>query len=149
MNSTIIEHSVTFTVRRRCIIILRKRLYYFCYILVVIVLGLLSREFSGVFPKWIGDILWGLMVFLIMGFVFRDRSIFQVAMVAFAFSIGIETAKLYHEPWIDSFRYTRIGGLLLGYVFSWGNIVCYITGILLGVFGERFWCKIYSLLSKR
>lgn len=81
------------------------------------------------------------MVFFIMGFIFRDKSILQVAIVATVFSLGIETAKLYHAPWFDSFRYTKIGGLLLGYVFSWGNIGCYVAGVLAGGLGEHLWFR--------
>ncbi|MBP2654676.1 MAG: hypothetical protein H6Q73_2245 [Firmicutes bacterium] len=118
-------------------LIRRKRLYYLILVLVVIVVGLLSREIPSWLPKWIGDILWGLMVFFIMGFIFRDRPILNNAILSAIFSIGIEVAKFYHAPWIDTFRYTIIGGLILGYVFSFYNILCYITGIAIGVTCEK------------
>ena len=51
----------------------RNRLYYLTLIIVVIVLGLLSRKVLYCLPEFIGDVLWGLMVFFIMGFIFRDR----------------------------------------------------------------------------
>lgn len=117
--------------------VMRRRLYYFFLIIVVIILGLLSRELSNLFPKWIGDVLWGLMVFFIMEFIFMDRTTRYTAIVSIIFSIGVETAKLYHTPWIDAFRYTTIGGLLLGHAFSWSNILCYITGIAVGGIGEK------------
>lgn len=123
-------------------LITRKRLYYLILIIGVIILGLLSREFSNIFSKWIGDILWGLMVFFIMGFIFRDRTTRYTSIVSIVFSIGVEVAKLYHTPWIDAFRYTMIGGLLLGHVFSWSNILCYITGIAVGVICEKLWLRL-------
>lgn len=104
-------------------------------------MGLLSREASDWVPKWIGDVLWGLMVFFIMGFIFRDRSTLNNGIVATMFSIGIEVAKLYHAPWLDAFRYTKIGGLILGYVFSFYNILCYLTGIVSGVACEIMWAR--------
>lgn len=123
-------------------LITRKRLYYFILVIGVIILGLLSREFSNICSKWIGDILWGLMVFFIMGFIFRDRTTRYTAIVSIIFSIGVEVAKLYHKPWIDAFRHTMIGGLLLGHVFSWINILCYITGIVVGGIGEKLWLRL-------
>lgn len=121
--------------------VIRKRLYYLILVIGVIIVGLLSREFSSCFPKWVGSILWGLMVFFIMGFIFRNRTTRYSAIAATAFSIALEVAKLYHTPWIDAFRYTKIGGLLLGHVFSWNNILCYITGIAVGVMCEKLWLK--------
>ncbi|CQR73822.1 hypothetical protein SpAn4DRAFT_0284 [Sporomusa ovata] len=35
-------------------------LHYLILVIVVIILGLLSRAIGGV-PKWVGDILWGLI----------------------------------------------------------------------------------------
>lgn len=116
---------------------MRQRLYYLFLIGMVVILGLLSREFFIDLPKDIGDILWGLMIFLLMGFIFRDKPTVNIMVFSIIFSIGIEVAKLYHAPWIDTFRYTRIGGLILGYAFSWNNILCYIMGISIGAIGEK------------
>lgn len=116
---------------------MRRRLYYLLLISVVIILGLLSRATFIDLPKGIGDILWGLMMFLIMGFIFKDKATVNIMVFSVIFSIGIEVAKLYHAPWIDAFRYTRMGGLILGYVFSWTNILCYMMGIGIGVVGEK------------
>jgi hypothetical protein len=105
----------------------RTRSYYAMLIMLVIALGLLSRALSGWLPNWLGDILWGVMVFFITGFLFKDRPTFDNAILAAVFSLGMETAKLYHAPWLDAFRYTTIGGLMLGYVFSIYNILCYLS----------------------
>jgi hypothetical protein len=121
--------------------IIRKRLRYLILVIGVIIIGLFSRELSSLFPKWVGSILWGLMVFFIMGFIFKDRTTLYNGMVSIVFSIGVEVAKLYHTPWIDAFRYTKIGGLLLGHVFSWNNIFLYITGIALGAICEKLWLR--------
>jgi len=123
-------------------LIKRKRIYYLTIVIGVIILGLLSRELSSCLPKWIGSILWGTMVFFIMGFIFRDKTTRNIGLIASIFSIGVEVAKLYHTPEIDGFRYTTIGGLLLGHVFSWNNILLYITGIALGAICENLWSRI-------
>lgn len=117
----------------------RKRLHYLFLVIGVIILGLLSRELSSWLPKWIGSILWGTMVFFIMGFIFRDKTTRYTATIATVFSIGVEVAKLYHTLEIDAFRYTKVGGLLLGHVFSWNNILLYVIGISLGAMCESLW----------
>jgi len=123
-------------------LIMRKRPYYIILIIGVIILGLFSRELSRWLPNWIGSILWGTMVFFIMGFIFRDRTTRHIGLIASIFSIGVEAAKLYHTPEIDAFRYTTIGGLLLGHAFSWNNIFLYISGIILGGIFETLWSRI-------
>jgi len=123
-------------------LIIRKRLCYLMIVIGVIIVGLFSREFSSWLPKWIGSILWGTMVFFIMGFIFRDKTTRYTGIIAMVFSIGVEVAKLYHTPWIDAFRYTKIGGLLLGHVFSWNNIFLYSSGILLGMMCENLWSRV-------
>jgi len=35
---------------------------------------------------------------------------------------------LYHAPWIDAARATRLGALDLGYGFLWSDLVCYLVG---------------------
>lgn len=115
----------------------RKRARYYIYIVAVIILGLSSRYFSNVLPKWLslyaGDVLWGLMIFFITGFIFKEKSSINIAAFAAIFSISIEISQLYHRPWIDRIRKTAIGGLVLGYGFLWSDIVCYIVGIAIGV----------------
>ena len=135
--------------RRNIEVLMRKRGYYAILVIGVIALGLFSRELSNWLPKWIGDILWGLMVFFIMGFLFRDRPTLNNARWSAIFSTGVEVAKLYHTPWIDAFRYTTIGGLLLGHVFSIQNILCYFSGIIVGAACEKLWITKSTTAQRR
>ncbi|MCT4565123.1 MAG: DUF2809 domain-containing protein [Maledivibacter sp.] len=120
----------------------RKRVAYFIYTIVVIILGLSSRHFSNTLPKFLavysGDILWGLMIFLLLGFIFKKKSSINIAVIGAVISISIEISQLYHSPWIDGIRKTTIGGLVLGYGFLWSDIVCYIVGIAIGFIFEIF-----------
>ncbi|WP_442945390.1 ribosomal maturation YjgA family protein [Oceanirhabdus sp. W0125-5] len=120
----------------------RNRLVYLVLIILVIILGLASRKLGYMLPEFIskysGDTLWALMVFLIMGFIFKDKGILSIACYAIIFSVSIEISQLYHGEFIDSIRGTRIGGLVLGYGFLWSDITCYITGIVIGVCGEYY-----------
>lgn len=115
----------------------RPRLIYFIAVLGLIALGLLSRRYPHLLPtslgKYPGDALWALMVFLGLGFWFRRASTIALALTAFAFSTGIELFQLYRAPWIDSFRATIPGRLILGSGFSWTDILAYAVGISFGV----------------
>jgi hypothetical protein len=43
---------------------------------------------------------------------------------------AIEFSQLIHWQWLDAFRQTTMGALLLGRTFSWWDIVAYWAGIL-------------------
>lgn len=119
----------------------RNRFHYGILIFIVIVLGLSSRRYSHNFPKWVesyaGDILWALMVFLIIGFLFAKLETRTVTVLAIVFSFAIEFSQLYHEPWIDSIRKTRLGALALGFGFLRSDLICYIIGISIGMLLEK------------
>lgn len=121
----------------------RKRSFYIILISTVIFLGLSSRFFAKVLPNWVnlylGDILWALMVFLVIGFLWKKRSTTWVATVASVFSLVIELSQLYHAPWIDNIRRTTIGGLIFGYGFLWSDLVSYLVGVVIGVLLEKLW----------
>ncbi|MDP4090274.1 MAG: DUF2809 domain-containing protein, partial [Bacillota bacterium] len=114
----------------------RNRLKYFIVIIIVITAGLASRKFRNSLPVFIGDysgdVLWALMVFLVIGFLFKGVSTWKAVLAALVFSYSIEISQLYHAPWIDSIRSTTLGGLILGFGFLWSDIICYTVGILLG-----------------
>lgn len=83
--------------------------------------------------KYGGDSLWALMVFLGIGWIFRDWSTRQTAMAALLVSLTVEFSKLCHPAWLDAFRRTRAGALTIGSVYNWPHIPAYIVGIALGI----------------
>ncbi len=98
--------------------------------------GLASRHFFGDSPfvrAYVGDALWALMVFFGIGLLFARWPTTTVALVALLFSFGIEVSQLYHAPWIETLRHTRLGGLILGFSFVWSDLLCYSAGIAVGV----------------
>ncbi|MBS1811731.1 MAG: DUF2809 domain-containing protein [Acidobacteria bacterium] len=117
----------------------RPRLRYALFIAVVIALGLASRtkSFQPYLPDFIseyaGDTLWALTAFLGFGFLFPRLSTWRVAALAFGFAVCIELSQLYHAPWIDAIRQTRLGGLALGFGFLWSDLACYVVGSLSGI----------------
>jgi len=115
----------------------RSRLLYFVVDSLVIGLGLASRRYAAALPifvaRYAGDTLWAVMVFVGIGILAPRWSTFRVAVVALAVSYSIECSQLYHAPWIDTLRHTRVGGLVLGYGFLWTDIACYSVGVALAV----------------
>ena len=119
----------------------RNQWTYLTLVVVTMILGLGSRKVSGYLPEvinvYLGDVLWALMVFFLVGLIFRSKATLWVAGMALLFSYGIEISQLYHAPWIDAIRQTRLGGLVLGYGFLWRDLVSYTMGIGVGVLADQ------------
>lgn len=124
----------------------RNRLLYGFMIIIVIVLGLLSRRMDNIIPEflntYLGDALWALMVFFIFGFIFIDAKTKKIALIGILFCYLIELSQLYHGNWIDSIRKTTLGGLVLGYGFLWSDLLAYAIGIGIGITIEFFSLKL-------
>ena len=118
----------------------RRRPVYAVGGLVILILGLASRQYAAALPAFVadyaGDTLWALMVFAMVAFLVPRWSSFRVAAVALAIAYLVEASQLYHAAWIDRVRGTGIGGLALGFGFLWSDLVCYAAGVTLGVILE-------------
>ena len=114
----------------------RYRIKITSFACLVLVLGLLSRSRLPFLPPLIrsysGDVLWALLVYLLVRWLGPKHRLYHSALYASLFAFGIEVSQLYHAPWIDAIRHTRLGGLVLGFGFLWSDLVCYTSGILLG-----------------
>jgi hypothetical protein len=111
-----------------------------CLCLSIIVCGLALRKFglglglSFHVVKYGGSILWAAMVFFLVATAASSRlSRPRVALIAAAIAICVELFRLVHTPWLDDFRLTTLGALLLGRVFSPWNMLAYGVGIILGM----------------
>jgi hypothetical protein len=111
--------------------------------LVVIACGLSLRWYG--FPlglpafvvKYGGSLLWATMVFLLAGVLLPRLTRSQLAAIAMAIAVVVEFSRLVHTPWLDAFRLTTAGALLLGRIFSLWNLVAYAVGIAFGVWIDR------------
>ncbi|MFD1743843.1 DUF2809 domain-containing protein [Rhizobium helianthi] len=83
--------------------------------------------------KYGGSLLWGMMVFWLVGTLLSRRSILLIALCAAGIAVLTEFSRLYHTPWLDAFRLTLAGALILGRIFAWANIFAYLLGILLAL----------------
>ncbi|KEJ01440.1 hypothetical protein N494_10890 [Clostridium botulinum A2B7 92] len=119
----------------------RNRLVYGFATFIVMFLGLCSRKLKYFIPDflnvYLGDALWALMIFMLYGFIFKGTKTKIVALMALAFCYLIEISQLYHSNWIDNIRKTTLGGLILGYVFSWKDLLAYAIGIGIGIIVEE------------
>jgi hypothetical protein len=122
---------------------LRTSLIRAALALVVIVCGLSLRWYGfplglpAVIVKYGGSLLWATMVFLLVGALLPRLTRMQIAIIATAIAIVVELSRLVHTPWLDAFRLTTAGALLLGRIFSLWNIVAYVLGILVGTWLDR------------
>ena len=107
--------------------------------LVVIACGLSLRWYG--FPlglpafvvKYGGSLLWAAMVFLLVGVLRPRLSRAQIAAIAAVIAVVVEFSRLAHTPWLDAFRLTTAGALLLGRIFSLWNLAAYAVGIVFGI----------------
>ncbi|QMW05087.1 ribosomal maturation YjgA family protein [Spirosoma foliorum] len=119
----------------------RNRIIYGSLTLSVLLLGLASRRFMGdvSFVKdYVGDGLWALMVYLGFATFFNQWTARAVGLSTLLFSFGIEISQIYHAPWIDTIRATRLGGLVLGFTFVWSDLLCYTIGVGVGWLVEAY-----------
>ena len=112
----------------------RNRVVYAIVLVAVVVAGLASRRFGHLLPAVIatyaGDTLWASMVFVGLALMFPRASTRTLAVAALACAVADEISQLYHAPWIDAIRATRLGALVLGYGFLWSDLACYTVGVL-------------------
>lgn len=113
----------------------RRRAGFLLAALLVVIAGLCLRHFgyrlglSFFVVKYGGSVLWGAMVYLLVaaGLVVSRR--YRIIAIAEAAAIALELVRLLHTPWLDAFRETIAGALLLGKVFSLWNLLAYSIGI--------------------
>lgn len=104
----------------------------------VIVFGLVLRGFGfglglpGSIVKYGGSMLWATMVFLLVAIAGPRWPRWNIVLLSAVIAISVELFRLVHAPWLDAFRLTLPGALLLGRIFSPWDILAYGAGILLG-----------------
>jgi len=119
----------------------RNKFSYVMFSCITMVVGLVSRKLYNLLPYWmnmyLGDALWALMVFFLIGAILNKESTTNVMLVTWVFCIIIELSQLYQAQWINEIRNTLLGGLVLGYGFLWNDIIAYSIGTILGVKIEK------------
>jgi Protein of unknown function (DUF2809) len=94
--------------------------------------------------KYGGSMLWGTMVFFLVAIAASRRSRNSIALISASIAVCVELFRLVHALWLDAFRLTTAGALLLGRVFSPWNMLAYAVGIGLGVLLDRFAMSVFT-----
>lgn len=121
---------------------MNKRLFYLILTFSSIVIALFIRSKWAYLPDfiniWIGDYLWGIMLFWAgrLFFLGVDKPKMTYALVVFCWCV--EASQAFHRPWLDAFRDTTFGGLLLGHGFLWSDIIAYTAGVVSGYFIDKY-----------
>ena len=114
--------------------LLRKIIYCFLFVFCAW-LAIATRTHASWFPPFIaeygGDTIWAGMFLFFLRIFFGKTSLWKLALINVGLGVADEALQLYHAPWIESIRHTRIGGLMLGFGFLWSDIICYAVGTLL------------------
>jgi hypothetical protein len=117
---------------------IRSRLAHAAATILTIALGLASRRVAPHLPApvgpfvaaYVGDVLWAAMVLFGLSTLLPRLALRRRIALALAYCIATELSQLYHAPWIDAVRATRLGGLVLGFGFLWSDLVAYTVGVL-------------------
>ena len=111
--------------------------------LLIILSGLALRGFGfglglpAFFVKYGGSMLWAAMVFFLVAIAASHRSRRSIALISAVIAVGVELFRLVHAPWLDAFRLTMAGALLLGRIFSPWNFLAYGGGIVFAALLDR------------
>jgi hypothetical protein len=114
-----------------------------CLCLSIVICGLALRRFGfglglpAFVVKYGGSALWATMVFCLVAMTAPARPRWRVALMSAAIAVGVELFRLVHAPWLDAFRLTTAGALLLGRIFSLWDVLAYGVGIILGMVIDR------------
>ena len=103
--------------------------------LVTIAAGLTIRfvhlGLPAVLVKYGGSALWAVMIYVVVSAILGSRRVVWSATLSAVLATAIEFFKLYYVPWLDAFRRTLPGIVLLGRVFSFRDIAVYWLAIAL------------------
>jgi hypothetical protein len=112
--------------------------------LAIILAGLALRRYGfglglpAVVVKYGGSVLWAMMVFFLVAIVGSKLPRWGIALIAAVIAVAVELFRLVHTPWLDEFRLTLTGALLLGRIFSLWDLLAYGIGVILGMLLDRY-----------
>lgn len=113
-----------------------NRLNYFILILLVLILGILSRKISG-FPLFIGDILYAVLIYFGFRFLIMDSKKSTSHLLSLLFCFGIEILQLIKIDWLIAIRKNTLGHYILGEGFLWLDLLCYVMGTLMAYYLDK------------
>ena len=112
------------------------RLNYFISILLILILGILSRKISGI-PLFIGDVLYAVLIYFGFRFLIMDSKKSTSLLLSLLFCFGIEILQLVQIDWLIAIRKTTLGHYILGEGFLWIDLLCYVVGTLMAYYLDK------------
>lgn len=123
----------------------RNHILYFSLISITIATGLASRRYAYLLPDFInlglGDALWALMIYWMLGFLFVKNTIRNTFLACIAICFLVECSQLIQTDWIIAIRKNKFGVLVLGQGFLWTDFVAYTLGAFFGVLVEKLFAR--------
>jgi hypothetical protein len=121
----------------------RNRIHYLFFIILAIGIGLFSRSrfIPDLIYPYLGDLLYCLMFYFIVGFLFPKMKSVNVLLCCVAICFIIEVSQLIKVDWLNEIRNTTLGKLTLGSGFLWSDLVSYTLGGLVGFVLEKYFLK--------
>ncbi len=111
----------------------RRRLWFVVLAVSTIAVGLLVHLRGAVLGATtrdvLGDALWAAMIAWWLGAAAPAARLAVRSAVAYAVCVAVELSQLYHAPFLDTVRATRLGHLVLGSGFDARDLVAYAVGI--------------------
>ena len=104
-----------------------NRLNYFITILLVLILGILSRKITGI-PLFIGDVLYAVLIYFGFRFLIMDSKKSTSLLLSLLFCFDIEILQVVQIDWLLAIRKTTLGHYILGQGFLWLDLLCYVIG---------------------
>lgn len=123
-----------------------NRLNYFILILLVLILGILSRKMPCI-PLFIGDVLYAVLIYFGFRFLIMDSKKATSLLLSLLFCFGIEILQLVQIDWLLAIRKTTLGHYILGEGFLWLDLFCYIMGTLMAFLIDEKLIKTQNLNS--
>ena len=113
-----------------------NRLNYIILILLVLILGILSRKILGI-PLFIGDVLYAVLIYFGFRFLIMDSKKSTSLLLSLLFCFGIEILQLVQIDWLIAIRKTTLGHYILGEGFLWIDLLCYVVGTLMAYYLDK------------
>lgn len=121
---------------------MKKRMCYLGLTIITIIAGLISRKIYSYLPSivnlYLGDILYGVMMYWIICFVFLEKRPFSKFVIALFVCLLIEFSQLVDLKFLNLIRQNRFGRLIIGQGFLKSDLLAYFIGVLTGSIINEF-----------
>ena len=122
---------------------IQPRIFYLISGIVAVLLGVASRVLHTGFTaidKYLGDALYAVLVYILLGVAWPGMALARKALVACALMVGIEAFQLTQIPARmakSGSLALKLGAIILGTSFSWYDLLAYAGGIVLAFLIDR------------